>query len=200
MTGRRRAWLVAVVLVGTGCTGPTPSGTPSPRSGPPAPGAISPTPFGSRRVSLGCTDGGGVRDGEPSAEIVLGLLETPTGSPPPRAEDVGLRLPPGLHWYFRKEPLALPPGTEFTLSVSGAGQALAWVPYDIWTSGGRPDLGTWAAASVTLSSCPDRSAMFLGGMLAADLTTCMHLTVSQAGRDGRTVRRRLDGTPCEAQS
>jgi hypothetical protein len=116
---------------------------------------------------------------------------------PPLAEDVGLRLPAGIHWYFRKLPLAMGTGAaDFTVSVSGAGQALAWVPAAVWTTGVKPDLTAWAASSVTLRSCPDRAALFLGGILAADLNTCLQLTMSRAGQLRRTVGQHLDGSPC----
>jgi hypothetical protein len=116
---------------------------------------------------------------------------------PPLAEDVGLRLSAGAHWYFRKLPLAMRQGAaDFTVSVSGAGQALAWVPAAVWTTSRNPDLAAWTASSVTLRSCPDRAALFLGGILATDLNTCLHLTMRQAGRPQGTVRQRLDGAPC----
>jgi hypothetical protein len=73
---------------------------------------------------------------------------------PPLAEDVGLRLPAGIHWYFRKLPLAM---------------------------------GTGAA---------DFTVSFLGGILAADLNTCLQLTMSRAGQLRRTVGQHLDGSPC----
>lgn len=96
-----------------------------------------------------------------------------------------------------KDPLALQAGAaDLTLSVAGAGQALGWVPSSVWTMGGPPDLGPWAASSVTLHSCPDRPALFLGGMLAADLNTCINLTVRQQGRPERTVHQFLDGSAC----
>jgi hypothetical protein len=85
---------------------------------------------------------------------------------------------------------------DFTVSVSGAGQALAWVPAAMWTTERNPDLAAWAASSVTLRSCPDRAALFLGGILAADLTTCLHLTMRHAGHPQQTVRQRLDGSQC----
>jgi hypothetical protein len=84
---------------------------------------------------------------------------------------------------------------DVTVAVSGPGQPLAWVPSSVWTSGGSPDLGPWAASSVTLHSCPDKTAMFLGGILAADLTTCLLLHVRSTGRAEHTVRQHLDGSP-----
>jgi hypothetical protein len=121
---------------------------------------------------------------------------TRTEPVPPRAEDAGLRLPSGLQWYFRKVPLVVADGSrEVTVAVSGPGQALAWVPLSVWTSGNSPDLGPWAASSVTLHGCPDRAAVFLGGILAADLNTCLLLHV-RAPRAEHTARQHLDGSPC----
>jgi hypothetical protein len=117
-------------------------------------------------------------------------------APPARAEDVGLRLPPGLHWYFRKVPLGLPAGTSaITLAVSGAGQALAWVPFDVWTAG-SPDLDAWAASSVTMHACRDRPVLFLGGLLAESPDTCITLKMSEVGAQEQTARLLLDGSPC----
>jgi hypothetical protein len=192
------ASLTAVIVYGTGCTGPA-----ADRSDDNAPAssqaAVSATPaaFGTRHLSLGCVDAIGAAPGEASNRDPFRVLMAPAASPPPRAEDVGLRLPAGLHWYFRKNPLGMPPGAaDVTASLSGAGQALAWVPASVWTSGGSPDLGPWAASSITLHSCPDRAALFLGGILAADLDTCIQLTVHPAGHPGRTMRQRIDGSPC----
>jgi hypothetical protein len=55
---------------------------------------------------------------------------------------------------------------------------------------------SWAASSVTLHSCKDHAASFLGGVLAADPAICLHLDIRPAGRVQRTVRQHLDGTSC----
>jgi hypothetical protein len=103
-----------------------------------------------------------------------------------------------MHWYFRKNPLVMRKGaSEFTLTVSGAGQALAWVPAGAWTTGDI-DLNRWSASSLTLHGCPDRAAEFLGGILASDLHTCLHMTMRQPGQPDRTVRQHLDGSACGA--
>jgi hypothetical protein len=139
----------------------------------------------------------GVPPDQVPAKDPLQVLATKTSSALPRADDVGIQLPAGLHWYMRKDPLTLPAGaTDVTLLVAGAGQALAWVPSAVWTTGGRLDLGPWAASSVTLRSCPDRAALFLGGVLSADLVTCINLTMRQEGRPERTVHQLLDGSAC----
>lgn len=155
--------------------------------------------LGSRTVALACSDSAGVPRGELVDEVPFRGLST-MGAEPPAARDVlGFQLPLGEHWYFRKVPLSVRKGAvDFTLSVSGPAQALAWVPVGVWTTQGqrRPDLATWAAPSVTLQSCPDRAAMFLGGILAKDPNTCLHLTMRQAGQPEHTVRQRLDGSRC----
>jgi len=113
----------------------------------------------------------------------------------PSAADAGLRLPPGMNWYFRKDPIPVRAGArDVTISVSGPGQALVVVPGDVWTSG--LDAGPWASSSVTLKSCPDHNALFLGGVLAATPQTCVVMRVQSAQPGDETVRRRLDGTAC----
>jgi hypothetical protein len=115
---------------------------------------------------------------------------------PPLARDVGLRMPVGMDWYFRKSPLSMRPGVaDFTLSVSGPWSALAWVPAQAWTTA-EVDLSRWTASSLTLRSCPNRAAQFLGGILARDLHTCLQITMHQAGHPDRTIRRYLDGARC----
>src|SRR5687767_4401699 len=94
---------------------------------------------------------------------------------------------PGVHWYFGKAPLVLRGGAQATVSVAGTGQAVAWVPGSVWTAGVPPDLTRWAVSSVTLQGCPDRPVLFLGGILAADLTTCVVLRVASTRHAEVTV-------------
>jgi hypothetical protein len=191
-----------IVLLAAGCTGPADVDKPAVRVSSPSPSVAGPPDgFGTRHVSLTCADANAASaadvPGRTDTDGVLAGLTAPPGPPPPRAEDVGLRLPPGLHWYFRKAPLAIGAGTgEVTVAVAGTGQALAWVPSSLWTSGSDPDLGRWAASAVTLHGCPDRAALFLGGVLAADPTTCLQLSLRAPGSAERTVRQRLDGSAC----
>jgi hypothetical protein len=103
-----------------------------------------------------------------------------------------------MHWYFRKNPLVMRKGaSDFTLTVSGSAQALAWVPAGAWATGDI-DLNRWSAFSLTLHSCPDRAAEFLGGIVADDLHTCLRMTMGQPGQPERTVRQHLDGSACSA--
>lgn len=197
----RLGGLVVLVVVAAGCTGHTGGVTTGPTPERPVATSAMPAGFGTRQTSLGCSDAtwasttdtqGMTRD-----SIPFDGFSVQTERPPLRAEDVGLRLPATLHWYFRKQPLAMLAGMpDFTVAVSGPGQALAWVPVGVWTSGGHPDLTSWAASSVTLHSCPDHAALFLGGVLAADPAICLHLDIRPVGRAERTVRQHLDGTPC----
>jgi hypothetical protein len=155
--------------------------------------------FGTRHVSLGCADSLGVQPGDAVDAIPFeGLTRMSAREEPPRARDVGLRLPSGMNWFFRKNPLVMRQGAaDFTLTASGPSQAFAWVPAGAWTTGDI-DLSRWSASSVTLHSCPDRAAQFLGGILAGDLHTCLRMTMRQAGEPDRTVRQHLDGSPCSA--
>jgi hypothetical protein len=191
--------MVAILLAATGCRDdgvhePGGPSMPTPISAVDSAAAGRTSAFAVGHTSLGCADattsGGGDTAGAPFELHLAGEVT----SPPPRAEDVGLSLPDGLDWYFRKEPLSLPPGAaDVTLSVDGPGQAVAWVSAPVWTSGRRPDLTDWAASSVTFSSCPHRAALFLGGLVSADLETCIHLTIHQAGQAVQDLRVRLDG-------
>jgi hypothetical protein len=127
-----------------------------------------------------------------------GLPTVSAGGEPPLARDVGLRLPYGMDWYFRKNPLLLRAAApDVTLTISGTSSALAWVPAEVWTTGDI-DLNRWSTSSLTLHSCPDRAAQFLGGFLTRDLRTCLHITMRQAGQRERAVRQRLDGSACRA--
>jgi hypothetical protein len=194
--------LVATVVFG-GCTGHAGdnSATGGPSARPTPATSAAPDGFGTRHVTLACADAvtASATDAQRLTGDDVGFegLTTPAGPAPPRAADVGLRLPPGLRWYFRKAPLVMRAGSgDVTVDVSGPGQALAWVPSTVWTSGGSPDLGPWAASSVTLHSCPDKTVLFLGGLLAADPATCLLLRVRSTERAEETDRQRLNGSPC----
>jgi hypothetical protein len=194
--------LVLLIMAAAGCTAHTGGGT-TDRTPEPVTTSATPASFGTRQISLDCTDATWAStmdiQGLTRESIPFVGFSVRTQPPPLLAEDAGLRLPAGLHWYFRKQPLAMLAGApDFTVAASGPGQALAWVPVGVWTSGGHPDLTSWAASSVTLHSCPDHAALFLGGVLAADPATCLHLNIRPAGRAERIVRQRLDGTSCAA--
>jgi hypothetical protein len=185
-----------LLLIAGGCSAPAGSSGTS-RSSPPA----SPDGFGARRIVLACEDAiaasAADADSLKGNDFVFQGLSGQSESAPPRAEDVGLRLPPGVHWYFRKAPVVLRQGApDVTIAVSGTGQALSWVPASAWTSGSPPDLTSWAGSSLTLKGCPDKAAMFLGGVLAAELTTCLQLHVRSGQRAETTLRQHLDGSPC----
>jgi hypothetical protein len=192
--------VLVLVMAAAGCTGHR-GGAMTGASPEAVATPATPPSFGARQISLGCSDAtwastadtqGIARDNVPFNGFTVEM-----NRPPPLAEDVGLRLPANLHWYFRKEPLAmLAAAPDFTVAVTGPGQALAWVPAGVWTSGGHPDLTSWAASSVTLHSCQDHAALFLGGVLAADPATCLHLDIRPAEGVERTVRQHLDGTSC----
>jgi hypothetical protein len=158
--------------------------------------------FGTRHVTLTCADAIGVSAVAPAKagltvwDVVFEGFSTFMSSVP-RAEDVGLRLPHGVHWYFRKAPIVLKADvTTVTVSVGPPEQALAWVPSDVWTSGTPPDLGQWSARSVTLQNCPGKTTSFLGGMLAARPNACLVLHVHARGGSEQNVWRRLDGRSC----
>lgn len=191
---------LAVLVVAAGCTGGAGDqrvdGSSTPRS---AATPTKATAFGSRNVSLSCSDSIAVPPGENIAEVPFEGFAT-TNTEPPLAQDVlGFELPSGMHAYFRKNPLSMHKGAaDFTLKVSGVSQVLVWVPAGVWTTQGtqRPMVTKWAGSSLTLHSCADRAAMFLGGILAEDLQTCLQLSMRQDGHPGRTVHQRLDGSPC----
>ncbi|MEO7421246.1 MAG: hypothetical protein ABIU87_02490 [Ornithinibacter sp.] len=188
--------VMAVTVLAAGCTDTGPDQT---VEGSPVATSSTAAAFGSRQVALGCSDSIDVQRGELIDEVPFRRLSTTDAEPPSARDVLGFQLPLGEHWYFRKVPLSVRKGAvDFTLSLSGPAQALSWVPASVWTTQGqrRPDLATWAAQSVTLQSCPDRAAMFLGGILAKDLDTCLHLTMRQAGQPEHTVRQRLDGSRC----
>ena len=190
---------LVVMVLAAACSGraddPGVDGSPAPR---PAVPSATATVVGGGNVSLGCSDSIGTQPGESVDAVPFRGLAT-TGTEPPLAQDVlGFTLPPGMAWHFRKNPLTMRPGAaDVTVSVSGSSQALLWVPASVWTTQGqRPDVSRWAASSLTLHSCPDRAAVFLGGILAQDQDTCLDLTVHQAGRPDQRRQQRLDGTPC----
>jgi hypothetical protein len=195
---RLMAGCLAAVSLAAGCSGRAPqTEAPSPPAAVHTAGSLA--AFGTGKISLDCSDSISPQPGEPVGEVPFeGLPMASAGEEPPMAQDVGLRLPPGLHWFFRKNPLSVRKGAaDFTLTVSSPSQALAWVPARSWTSG-SVDLTRWSAASLTLHSCPDRDALFLGGILAEDLHTCLRMTMRQAAQPERTVRQHLDGSACKA--
>jgi hypothetical protein len=114
----------------------------------------------------------------------------------PRAVDVHLRVPAELEdWRFRKAPVYLPAASRTVrLRMSpGSGAAFGWVPASMWTAG-QPDLAEFAVMSVSFGSCPDRTATYFGGILAAAPDTCVRFDVSD-GRSTTTIAQRLDGEP-----
>lgn len=195
--GASIAGCLAVMIIAAGCSGHGPQGDVSfPAASLTTAGSTA--AFGTRHVSLGCSDSIQPQPGEAVDKIPFeGFPTASPGVEPPLAQDVGLRLPPGMHWYFRKNPLSVRKSApDFTLTVSGSSQALAWVPAGAWTTG-KADLTRWSASSLTLHSCPDRDALFLGGILAGDLHTCLRMTMGQPGQPERTVRQHLDGSACK---
>jgi hypothetical protein len=186
----------------TGCTGsgrfPATGHAPGSASGTTsAPGAG----FGTGHKVLTCADAHSavVADdvtGLAVGDVVFGGL-TGGGGSVPRAEDVGLRLPDDLDWYFAKAPLILRArARKVTVKVTGPGQALAWVPSSVWTTGSPIDLGPWAAGSVTVQNCPGEDTSFLGGILAVAPNPCLGLQVRSRWSSTETVYRRLNGSPC----
>jgi hypothetical protein len=151
--------------------------------------------FGTRHITLTCADAITAREADASGLTDVVFEGLSQAESVPRAEDVGLRLPPGLHWYFRKFPLVLKVNAmDVTIAVSGPGQALLWVPSAVWNA--PTDVGPWASSSVSLQSCPDKNALFLGGILAANPNTCLLFHVRPTGRDEQTFRQQLNGSPC----
>ena len=191
------SWLAMTVLT-AGCSEPAPRAGVS-SANPSLTTTGSGAAFGARTISLNCADSISPQPGEAVDEVPFrGLPTSPVGEEPPLAQDVGVHLPPGMQWYFRKNPLSVAKGAaDFTLTVSGPSQALAWVPAAAWTTG-NVDLTRWSASTLTLHSCPDRDALFLGGILAGDLQTCLQMRMRQAGQPERTARQHLDGSACNA--
>ncbi|MDP9222415.1 MAG: hypothetical protein M3P18_00890 [Actinomycetota bacterium] len=106
-------------------------------------------------------------------------------------------LPTDLHWYFRKAPLTVMAGARrVTINIAGAGQALAWLPFNVWTAGTPVALSAWAARSVTVNNCARKDTTFLGGILAADPNACLLLHVRSQRSGEQTIRWNLNGTAC----
>jgi hypothetical protein len=144
--GIGRSAMLLVFGVAVGCTGNSAEPAGSSARAPAHSGG-----FGTRHVTLTCVDANGVsavlgaKAGLTVGVVVFGGFTTVVSSIP-RAEDVRLRPPHGVHWFFRKVPIVLKAdATAVTISVAASGQALAWVPFDVWTSGTPPDLGQWSA-------------------------------------------------------
>jgi hypothetical protein len=201
VTDRRWAGCGALVLVwvlAAACTGNPVPPEPAPHS---SAASVARSDFGTRNTTLTCADSVGASPADSTAvtdrDVAVGLGSGVSPLRVPSAADAGLRLPPGMNWYFRKDPIPVRAGArDVTISVSGPGQVLVWVPSDVWTSG--LDAGPWASSSVTLQSCPDHNALFLGGVLAATPDTCVMMRVQSAVPGDETVRRRLDGTACSS--
>jgi hypothetical protein len=121
--------------------------------------------------------------GDSTGNVTLGGADL-TGlrghQPPTLASDVGLVVPAGVNWYFRKSPVYLKAGAgPVTLTIHGSdGQFLSWVPAPVWTNGSRPNLAPWAARSVTFEGCTDRGAVYLGGLLATDASEEFEIATS----------------------
>ena len=200
---------LTVLVVGSavaGCSAASPpagSGTPAPSAGSATSAAAGSAPQ-QRSVRLGCVESGsGTLSDETGPPLTVGPVSfegfRAQVREVPRAADVGLRTPAGQDsWRFRKVPVYLPAGSAVvTLSMSpGAAVAFAWVPAQAWTSG-APDLSRYAATSVSFASCPDRTATYFGGFLAASPDTCVRFRLGD-GRTTTPVSRRLDGAACSA--
>jgi hypothetical protein len=90
----------------------------------------------------------------------------------------------------------MPGATDVTVSVVRPGQALAWIPFDVWASETPPDLRQWAAATVTLRSCPAKTTWFLGSLRAAHPDACIELQMRPSGEVEHTIHRHLNGRTC----
>lgn len=190
-------------LLSVGCSAGTGSSG-SEQGATPQEGSVSATTggFGTRHVTLTCDDAEGVSTpgtpvhGLTVGDVTFGGLKDPSGTVP-RAEDVGLVLPTGLHWYFRKSPLTVrADAMRVTIHIAGSRQALAWVPAAVWTAGTPVVLSAWAARSVTVNNCAHKDTSFLGGILAAAPNPCLALRVRSRGSRQHTIRWHLNGTPC----
>jgi hypothetical protein len=183
----RAAAGVVVLVVLPACTGSSAPAPATPRAG-----------VDAKAVVLTCEDAGTGTPGTSPSDVASGgaVLEqwaAPTADVPVAAE-VGLVVPPRIAgWHFRKTPVYLRAGErEVTATVpANSGAALAWVPADVWTTGGPPHLDAWLATSVTFQGCPDRITTYFGGIAAATPATCVDLALAGAGS-----RRRLDGGAC----
>jgi hypothetical protein len=200
---RDRGWvvcgaLVLVPAVAAGCTGQPGAPDTVPHSSATS-GAV--TDFGARTTTLMCADAVVASPADSTAltdqDAAVGLGAATEPMQIPLATEVGLHLPAGMQWYFRKSPIAVKANAgAVDITVSGPDQALLWVPAEVWTSG--LDVGRWASSSVTLHSCPDWNALFLGGVLAARPDICVVIHVQLTGRNEETLRQRLNGSACAA--
>jgi hypothetical protein len=197
--------VVLLVSLSVGCSAGAGSSGSDEQGATPQAGSVSATTggFGARRVTLTCADAEGVSTpgstpvhGLTVGDVTFGGLKDPSGTVP-RAEDVGLVLPNGLHWYFRKAPLTVrADAMVVTIHIAGSRQALAWVPAAVWTAGTPVVLSAWAARSVTVNNCANKDTWFLGGILAAAPNPCLALRVRSRGSRQHTIRWHLNGTPC----
>ena len=183
--------LVSVVLAG--CTAHPASPAPLQNT------SVAASDFGARRTALTCADAVAASPADSTAvkdrDVAVGLPSGPGTAQIPLAAEVGVRLPPGVNWYFWKSPVPVRANArDVTITASGQGVALLWVPADVWTSG--LEAGPWASSSVTLQSCPDRDALFLGGVLAATPDTCVVMRVESAVPGEQMLVGRLNGSPC----
>jgi hypothetical protein len=175
------------VLICVGCTGSqSPPPTPPVSSAPMVSDEPSISSTSERTIELDCADATVPQAGPNQSGTSFGGLafEAPLNADVEglMPEDVGLRVPAGVHLYWLKVPVYLAPDTPMT-SVSldaGSGGYLAWVPARIWTGeGGRPlDLTPWMANRVTFNDCPDEG-MYLGGVLSDDPGMCLELHIEQ---------------------
>jgi len=185
-----------------GCTGTAPSAPTTPGNG-----AASSSPFPATiRDSvhvLTCDDAGtgalqqrGPQDDE-FGGVVFEQLQAQFDDVP-KALEVGLTLPQALSgWYFRKVVVYVPVGASpVTVRLHDhVGGALAWVPAEVWTSGSSPVLDDWLGTSVTFQACPDRTAVYFGGVAASSPETCLSL-LFEATSGNESHDQRLDGASC----
>lgn len=170
----------------SGTTGSTPASVTSSTTPATEP---KPEDFGREQISLSCDDSAGdLPTGDSANNVTIGgadLTGLRARQVPPLATDVGLIVPPGVNWYFRKTPVYVKAGAgPVTLTIhGGAGQFLSWVPASVWTSGSAPNLAPWAARSVTLEGCTDHGTMYLGGLLATDPSDDFEIATSGSVTD-----------------
>lgn len=185
-------------------TGPL-STTISPRSPSTASSSAShatrhvPAGFGQRHITLACDDSAGdLPVGESGSNVMIAgaqLTGLTGGWDPSLTSEVGLVLPADIAMYFRKLPVYVKAGAgPVTLTVPGDhAQFGSWVRSAVWTSGSAPNLEPWAATSVTFQGCPNRGAMYLGGLLAASPTTCFPLSSRSTSNSDVTIELSLGG-------
>ena len=158
-----------------------------------------PAGFGQRHITLACDDSAGdLPVGESGSNVTIAGAELTglTGSWDPRlTSEVGLILPADTAMYFRKLPVYVKAGAgPVTLTVPGDhAQFGSWVRSSVWTSGSAPNLEPWAATSVTFQGCPNRGAMYLGGLLAVGPTTCFPLSSRSTSSSDVTIEVSLGG-------